>query len=214
MSTSETNSPINFEYNYRNTPHIILISCIFVFQYLTKRSDVIINLNEEHKKKGDRLSLKYLILFQFAKSCDWCLGPFLHEFFTSYHGFGVEDTAKMVAVSFGTSLFIGPSLIGYLNDGTNKKIPMVLYTIVLSLSCFLRLVKGNIFYIVSSQIAFGCASCILYTSFENWFVNEASKIKDQKIKDYVLASSFEKSMVGDAMVAVGVSFLAGYFKVS
>lgn len=209
---NEINTLVN-QTNYKNTPHIILISVIFLSQFYSKRVEATSELNLNNKKKADRLFWKYIIIFQLAKASDWCLGPFIHEFFNDYHGFNVEISAKMIAIAFASSLFSGSSIIGYLNNGKNKKIPMILYCIVLSFSCLLRFVKGNIFYVVISQMLYGVASCILYSSFENWFVYESNNIKDKDVRDYVLSSAFEKSMVADAMIAVGVSYISGILKV-
>ena len=206
--------PLNLEYHkwdYKNTPHIILISFIFICQYFNKRQDINTNIKEEDKKKADKLFWKYIILFNLAKSADWCLGPFVHDFFSTYHGMSVEFTAKMISISFATNLFIGPSLIGYLNDSNSKRVPLYLYCVILALSCLIRLVKGNIYCLIFSQILFGMASSILYSSFENWFSTQSNKLNSEA-KEYVLLSAFEKSMVTDALCAVFVSFIAGALK--
>ena len=203
------------EMNYKNTPHIILISLIFIFQFFTKRQEELKASEFKQKKKADKLFWKYIIIFNLAKAGDWCLGPFVHEFFSSYHGLNMENTAKMISISFGSSLFFGPSLVGYLNDGSNKIIPLVLYCLVLASSCIIRLIKSSLISLIMAQLFFGIASSILYSSFENWFISEVDRnISNNETKEYILSAAFEKSMVTDAMIAVGVSFFAGYLKVS
>ena len=199
--------------NFENSPQIILISFIFLFQFISKRRELTQEFNEEEKKKADSLFWKYMIIFQLAKSADWCLGPFNHEFFSEYHSLNLESIARLTAISFATNLFIGPSLIGYLNDQENKKFPCLFYGFTLGLSCLLRQYKNNLSFLIMSQVCFGISNSLLYTSFENWFVNEANKtIKDKPTKDYLFSAAFEKSMISDSFTAVFVSFIAGYLK--
>lgn len=202
------------ENNYKNTPFIILLSLIFFMQYFQKSNENKKELNEEKKAIANKLFWKYLFVFNLAKSADWCLGPFVHEFFNGYHKMSVEGTAKMICISFASNLFIGPSLIGYLNDGKNKKIPMIMYCFVLGISCLIRLLKENMLALIFSQMMFGVGSSILYSSFENWFVTESDKLNDKEVKDYLLVTAFEKSMVSDALIAVLVTYITGYLKVS
>lgn len=209
-----TATEISYEMNFKNAPHIILISIIFVCQYLSKRRDTLKKMDEEERKKADKIFWKYMILFQLAKSADWCLGPFVHEFFTEYHGLNIEAIAKMTSISFLTNLFIGPSLIGYLNDQNNKKIPCMMYGIALSISCVVRLMRHNVLALIFSQIFFGIASSLLYSSFENWFFSEVrTQLTDEDVREYAFTTSFEKSMIVDAITAVVISMCAGQLKV-
>lgn len=209
-----------------NTFNSLLLVLIFVFQYLSKRNEIkkysfnedsLSNYNKniiEQKKIADKLFWKYIIIFQLAKSADWCLGPFAHEFFSEYHRLSLEEIAKMNVISFTTNLILGPSLIGYLNDQINKKLPCSLYSISLALSCLIRLYKDNIICLIISQILFGMSNGLLYSSFENWFINEANVlIKHKEVKDYLFSSTFEKSMISDSISAVLISIISGRLKV-
>jgi MFS family permease len=185
---------------------------IFIFQYFSKSKEVSVNLNPDQKKIGDRIFWKYMIVFQLAKSADWCLGPYLYEFFEKYHGMSVESTAQMIAISFLSNLLLGPLLVGFLNDKSNKKFPCLLYGVLLSTSCLVRQIK-NPAALITSQIAFGMSSSVLYTSFENWFVTEINlKVSDKNVKDLTLSAAFEKSMIGDSITAVAVSVITGNLK--
>ena len=75
------------------------------------------------KKIGDKIFWKYLITFQLAKSADWCLGPFVYEFFEKYHHLNTDMIGKLIAISFLAGLFLGPLLVGYLNDKSDRKFP-------------------------------------------------------------------------------------------
>lgn len=200
------------EHNFKYTPHIILMSIIFVFQYFSKSKEVKAKLDPEQKKIGNKIFWKYMIVFQIAKAADWCLGPFVYEFFEKYHQLNIEVTGKLMAVSFLSNLFLGPSLVGYLNDKSDKKFPCLLYGVLLTISCFVRQIKHPL-ALIMSQIAFGMSTSILYSSFENWFVAETNlKVKDKNVKDMLFSSAFEKSMIGDSLTAVGVSVFAGMLR--
>jgi MFS transporter, MFS domain-containing protein family, molybdate-anion transporter len=197
------------EPNYKYTPHIILFSAIFIFQYFTKAKEIGANLDPEQKKIGDKIFWKYMIVFQISKAADWCLGPYVFEFFESYHRLNIEWIGRLMALSFLSNLFLGPLLVGYLNDKSDKKFPCLLYGLILSASCLVRQIKSPM-AIILSQIFFGMSSSVLYTSFENWFVAEANlKIKDKNVKDNILSAAFEKSMISDSLTAVFTNFIVG-----
>ena len=88
------------EPNYKYTPHIILFSAIFIFQYFTKAKDIGSNFDPEQKKIGDKIFWKYMIVFQISKAADWCLGPYVFEFFESYHRLNIEWIGRLMALSF------------------------------------------------------------------------------------------------------------------
>jgi hypothetical protein len=201
------------ENKYKYFPHMILLCLIFIFQYFTKAKEIRSPLNPEQKAKGSNIFWRYIIVFQLAKAADWCLGPFVYEFFENYHGLATDSIAKMIAISFLSNLFFGPFLIGYLNDKSDKKFPCILHGILLGSSCLIRQIKDP-FALILSQLLFGVSTSVLYTSFENWFVAEVNNsIFDQAVKDDTLSMAFEKSMIGDSFCAVGVSFVAGIVKV-
>ena len=136
--------------------------------------------------------LKYIFVFECAKAADWCLGPFVFEFFQKYHELTVGQIGKLQALSFTSNLFLGPFLVGFLNDKTNKKIPCFLFGLVLSASCLVRMIKSPI-SLFFSQFFFGLANSILYTSYENWLNAEAKvTFPNQKTRELVLSSIFEK----------------------
>jgi MFS family permease len=196
------------------TLHLILLILIFVFQYFSKAKEIQKSLNPEQKAKGDKVFWRYLIVFQLAKAADWCLGPFVFEFFESYHGLTADSIGKMIAISFFSNLFFGPFLIGYLNDKSDKKFPCILYGLLLGTSCLVRQIKHPVALIIS-QLTFGISSSVLYSSFESWFVSEMNRqVTDNDVKETILSSAFEKSMIGDSLTAVGISFITGSIKVS
>jgi MFS family permease len=200
------------ETNFKYTPHIILFTILFTFQYFTKASEVRANLDATQKQLGDKIFWKFILSYQFAKAADWCLGPYVFEFFEKYHHLSMDWVAKMMAISFLSSLILGTLLVGYINDKSDKKFPCVLFGILTIISCCLRMIK-NPLALIMSQIFFGMSNSILYSSFENWFVTEINdKIKDPIVKDVVISSTFEKAMIFDSITAVAVSFLVGVIR--
>lgn len=178
-----------------STHYLILCLLIFFFQFFAKFKENLTKLEdfpEVDRSKGHKLLLKYIIVFEFAKAADWCLGPFVFEFFQNYHSLNNSQIAQLQALSFTSNLFLGPFLVGYLNDKTNKKIPCLLFSCVLTASCLVRMNTHPISLFLS-QFFFGCASSILYTSFENWLNVEAKlTFPDEKTRGLVLSSIFEK----------------------
>ncbi len=187
------------ETNFKYTPHIILFTILFTFQYFTKASEVRADLDKNQKKLGDKIFWKFIISYQFAKAADWCLGPYVFEFLEKYHQLSMDWVTKILAISFLSSLVLGTLLVGYINDKSDKKFPCVLFGILMVLSCSLRMMK-NPMALIMSQIFFGMSNSLLYSSFENWFVTEINaKITDPSVKDVIIASSFEKAMIFDSI---------------
>jgi len=196
--------------NIESTPQILLISCIFLFQFINKRKEITTELKTEDKSFADSLFWKYIIIFQLAKACDWCLGPFSHDLLSDYHGLDLALIGKLSAVYYSTNLLFGPTIVGYLNDHKNKRLPCLVFTLSLALSCFVRLFKSNLSLLIFSQICGGLSHGLLYTSFESWFINEVDKkVKDKNVKDYLFTSTFEKSIITDAFTAIFISYIGG-----
>jgi hypothetical protein len=225
------------EHNFKYTPHIFLLSSIFFFKYFTKAKEINKNHDKEKLSNANRIYYKYLFCFQLAKAADWCLGPFMYEFFETYQLMKPEMVAKLMALSFAASLFMGPLIVGYLNDKADKKLPCMIFGFSLALSCLIRLIK-NPGALIMAQVAYGLCSPLLYTSFENWFVTQAkNKIEDKDIREEIISNAFEKygmeinmnlifklkfyfilfffysSLMIDGLMASGVSIITGSLKV-
>lgn len=207
-------------FTIESTPQTILITLVFLLQFINKRKEInseIDSLSDQNEKTeksiADKIFWAYILIFQLGKSADWTLGPFSHELFSDYHQLKIETIAKITAVSYMTNLLIGPSLVGYINDKFRKTLPIMIYCIALSLSCFIRIFFSNIYILIISQIFYGIANSLLYSSFENWFLYNVNKnIQISKIKEYIFSVTFEKSMIFDAFTAVTVSYIAGILK--
>lgn len=188
MSINLDKQDVNFKY----APHMILLCLIFLFKYFSKAKEQSQNLDHQKLKEGNKIYWKYLICFQLAKAADWCLGPFMYEFFQTYHSLKTDMLAKLVALSFISSLFFGPFFVGYLNDKSDKKLPCIVFGISLAFSCLIRQIKSPTMLILG-QVSYGLCSPLLYTSFENWFVGETNtKIEDKKVKEAIRTGAFEK----------------------
>ncbi len=187
-----TELPKENEFNFKFTPHMILLSLIFFFKYFSKAKEESKNMDKDKLSSANKIYYKFLICFQLAKAADWCLGPFMYEFFQSYHGLRTDLLAKMVALSFFSSLFMGPFIVGYLNDKSDKKLPCILFGISLAFSCLIRQIK-NPGMLILGQVSYGLCSPLLYTSFENWFLGETGrKIEDKEIRETIISNAFEK----------------------
>lgn len=191
-----TESNFNTENNLITSTHYIaLCLLIFVLKFFARnkeKSSILHEFQEEDKKKRQWLMIKYLVIFNAAKAADWCLGPFVFELFQKYHGLTISHIGKLQALSFSSNIILGPFFVGFLNDRANKKTPLLLFSVLLLLVCFFRLIRNPLSLIVG-QVFFGCTSSILYTSFENWLNAEAIiTFPIAKTREIVLSSIFEK----------------------
>jgi len=180
------------DHDFKFTLHAVLLSLIFFFKYFSNSQQQSKQMDKAKLHQANKLYYKFLLCFQMAKAADWCLGPFMYEFFQSYHLLEPEILAKLVALSFLSSLFFGPFVVGYLNDKSDKKLPCIVFGVSLAFSCLIRQIKNPIM-LVLGQVSYGFCSPLLYTSFENWFVGETNrKVEDKVIRETVIADAFEK----------------------
>lgn len=193
-------------------PNIILLGMIFVFQYYSKSKEVSTTFNEEQKKKGDKLFWLYLLALQMGKASQWCISPYSFEFFDKYHNMKEETIAKFICVSFLSSTFFGTFFVGYLNDQGNKRNPCILFGVIMSISTITRLIKNNCVLLIS-QLCFGIASSILFSSFENWFVAQCNMhLTDKNTHDAILTNAFEKNALSDSIVAMCLNMFVSMIK--
>ena len=189
------NEPTSITSDIKPYHYLVLCFLIFIFQFFTKfkeNTTKVEDYPEEDKNKGHNLMVRYILVFQTAKAADWCLGPFVFEFFQNFHGLTIPDIGKLQAFSYLSNLLLGPFLVGYLNDKSNKRISCIIFSIALVISCLVRMIRHPACLIIS-QLFFGCASSILYTSFENWLNAEAIiTFPNVKTRELVLSSIFEK----------------------
>ena len=105
----------------------------------------------------------------------------------------MKRIAQLIALSFMSSMVLGPLFVGYLNDRANKKLACLFYGLSLITTIISQMVKKNINILFFSQICLGVSSSVLFTSFENWLVSEAkSTIKDGRVLNFILSSTFER----------------------
>jgi hypothetical protein len=180
------------ELNVKYSLHMILLSLIFTFKYFSKSKEHSQKIDKDKLSQANKIYYKYIICFQLAKAADWCLGPFMYEFFQSYHFLQTEMLAKLVALSFLSSLFMGPFVVGYLNDKSDKKFPCIVFGVALAFSCLIRQIKNPVALILG-QVSYGLCSPLLYTSFENWFIGETNRtVEDKVVRETVITNAFEK----------------------
>ena len=198
--------------NDHSTISYILLFFIFIFQFTSKSKDVMTKVNEEQKKIGDKLFWKYLITIQISKAANWCLTPNYFDFFEKYHKMDYQTFSKFIAISFLSSSFLGTLIIGYLNDRKNKKLPCLIYGLIMIFCCLTRLIP-NYFILIISQIFFGISVSILNTSFDNWFINEClNLLTDKDTRNSIITNAFEKNIICDSINAMIINFSLGLLK--
>ena len=209
---NSTSTSDNTSKNENSMLYFVLLGFIFFFQYFSKSKEVLTKFDPVQKKIGDKLFWKFLIVLQLGKCAQWALSPYHFEFFESYHHYSHSTIAKLMALSFLSSSFIGTVIAGYINDNKKKSRACGLYGVTMILSALLRIIKNDI-CIAISQIVFGLSSSMLYSSFENWFVTQCNRdISDKETRDAVMTNSFEKNAIADAVSAMATNFLVSRIK--
>lgn len=194
------------------TLYIILLSFIFLFQFISKSKDVSTPSTPEQKSKSNKLFWKFLIVIQIAKTVQWCITPYHFEFFSDYHSLSNASIAKYMSLSFMSSSLFGTLISGYLNDRENKTISCICFALSMIITNITRLIKNPVSLAIS-QITFGFSSSLLYSSFENWFVNKCNNdIEDKAVRDGLLTNSFEKNAICDPLTAMFVNFTVSNLK--
>jgi len=202
----------HLEINLKYTPHIVLLTIIFLLQFVTKQKEAKINheiYTEEHKSQARKIMYKYILIIQFAKAADWIISPFIFEFMRTRSFIHMEKTGILIAISFLSNLILGPLLVGYLIDKSDKKFPCILYCVIMSLSCIIRFFK-NPMSMVFAQISYGTATSLLHTAFESWLISEVrEKFSHDRIRELVLSYILEKVSVWDSMLVILTTAVSG-----
>ena len=132
--TGEVGENKPFEINMKYSPHILFLTIIFIMQFVSQQKESKIKketYSDEHKSIGRRLMYKYIIILNLAKASEWSISPYIYEFFRTRKFISSASAGNLLVFSFLSSIFLGPSLIGYLIDKSNKKFPIIFYTVVL-----------------------------------------------------------------------------------
>lgn len=109
----------------------ILLVFIFIFQFSSKARDVQLKVDEEQINIGNALFWKFLIISQLSKAVQWCMTPYYFDFFSIFHKMNYNNFARLVFISYLSSSILGMIFIGYLNDKKNKKIPCLIYGVLM-----------------------------------------------------------------------------------
>ena len=190
----------------------ILLVFIFIFQFSSKARDVQLKVNEEQIKIGNELFWKFLIISQLSKAVQWCMTPYYFDFFSNFHKMTYNNFARLVFVSYLSSSILGMIFIGYLNDKKNKKMPCLIYGILMVICSITRLMD-NYYILIFSQIILGISTSILNSSFENWFINECLiYLTDKNTRESIMTNAFEKNIICDSITSMIVNFYLGKIK--
>lgn len=200
------------EINFKYTPHIVLLTIIFLLQFTTRQKEAKINneiYTEEHKSEGRKIMYRYVIITQLAKAADWIISPFIFEFIRTRQFINFEKVGILIAISFLSNIFLGPLLVGYLIDKSNKKFACILFCVIMTLSCIFRFIK-NPMSMVFSQITYGVATSLLNSAFENWLICELKvKFTHDRIREIILGYILEKVCVWDSMMCIFITATSG-----
>ena len=190
----------------------ILLVFIFIFQFSSKARDVQLKVDEEQIKIGNALFWKFLIISQLSKAVQWCMTPYYFDFFSIFHKMNYNNFARLVFISYLSSSILGMIFIGYLNDKKNKKIPCLIYGVLMIICCITRLMD-NYYILIFSQIILGISTSILNSSFENWFINECFVyLTDKNTRESIMTNAFEKNIIFESITAMIVNFYLGKIK--
>eukprot|EP01129_Flabellula_baltica_P008595 TRINITY_DN3429_c0_g1_i1.p1 TRINITY_DN3429_c0_g1~~TRINITY_DN3429_c0_g1_i1.p1 ORF type:complete len:433 (+),score=62.21 TRINITY_DN3429_c0_g1_i1:225-1523(+) len=147
---------------------------------------------------------RYLVVYYIVMFSDWLQGPYTYALYSDY-GFDRETIATLFIVGYGSSALFG-TFIGSVADIYGRKKFAVLFGIIYSLSCFVKL-YNNFFLLFIGRVLGGIATSLLFSVFEAWMVSQhhANKFDDEWISD-----TFGLATLGNGFVAVGAGMVASY----
>ncbi|XP_052802463.1 molybdate-anion transporter-like [Mya arenaria] len=172
----------------------LLLACI-VLQVIAHRTrtDPTIGNNPQFLK----FQRGYFAVYLLAMFADWLQGPYLYQLY-SYYGFQEEQIAVLYVFGFASTVIIG-MWAPLAADQFGRKKLCLLFTVLYSLSCFLKLTRSYGILILGRIIG-GVATSVLFSAFEAWYVHEHIETHDFP-KEWI-SVTFSKASTWNGVLAV------------
>jgi len=176
-----------------------VILCIICF-ILYLRSEAVDSVTTTREFK--LFQRKFLVVYLLAYLADWMQGPYFYALY-SHYGYSMEDIGRLFIAGYLSSLFFG-TLMGPLADRFGRKRNIMLYGVLYGISCVL-MHSSDFNVLVVGRLLGGCATSILYSSFEAWMIHEHN---DAAYPIEWLSHTFQIMTLGNSLSAILGSLLA------
>lgn len=148
----------------------------------------------------------YFAAYLSAMFADWLQGPYLYKLY-SYYGFQEEQIAVLYVFGFASTVILG-TWIPLAADQFGRKKMCILFTILYSLSCLLKLSRSYGILIIGRLIG-GIATSVLFSAFEAWYIHEHSETHDFP-REWI-AVTFTKASFWNGVLATLAGLTANIF---
>ena len=134
---------------------------------------------------------------------DWFQGPYLYKLY-SHYGFQEDQIAMLYVCGFASTVLLGTWAPVAAEKFGRQKL-CVVFTIVYSVACFLKLSRMYSVLIVGRVLG-GIATSLLFSSFEAWYIHEHIESNDFP-KEWI-GVTFSKAMFWNGVLAVAAGIVA------
>ena len=167
----------------------------FLAQYWAYRT------RKDHDEGNNPQFLKfqrtYFGVYLMAMFADWLQGPYLYKLY-SYYGFQEAQIAVLYVFGFASTVVIG-MWAPLAADRFGRKKLCISFTVLYSLSCFLKLSRSYGVLIIGRIIG-GVATSVLFSAFEAWYVHEHLETHDFP-KEWI-SVTFTKASTWNGILAI------------
>lgn len=139
----------------------------------------------------------YFAAYLLAMFADWLQGPYLYKLY-SYYGFQEPQIAVLYVFGFAASVIFG-TWTPIAADNFGRKKLCLFFTVVYSISCFLKLSRSYGVLIIG-RILGGLATSVLFSAFEAWYIHEHLETHDFP-KEWI-SVTFAKASFWNGLLAV------------
>ena len=144
----------------------------------------------------------YFAVYLLAMFADWLQGPYLYQLYSHYN-FMEEQIAVLYVFGFASTVIIG-MWAPLAADQFGRKKLCLLFTVLYSLSCFMKLSRSYGILIIGRIIG-GVATSVLFSAFEAWYVHEHVETHDFP-KEWI-SVTFTKASTWNGVLAVSAGLV-------
>lgn len=165
-----------------------------LWSHLIRRDAIAVGNNPQFLK----FQRGYFAVYLVAMFADWLQGPYLYKLY-SYYGFQEEQIATLYVFGFASTVIFG-SWTPIAADQFGRKKLCIIFTILYSLACILKLSRSYGILIISRVLG-GIATSVLFSAFEAWYVYEHLETHDFP-KEWISITFAKASMLNGVMAVV------------
>ncbi|KAL4225633.1 Molybdate-anion transporter [Mactra antiquata] len=170
-----------------------LVALVLQILAYRTRTDVSVGNNPQFLK----FQRGYFAVYLVAMFADWLQGPYLYKLY-SYYGFQEAQIAVLYVFGFASTVIIGMWAPMAADQFGRKKLCLA-FTVLYSLSCFLKLFRSYGILIIGRIIG-GVATSVLFSAFEAWYVHE--HIESHDFPKEWIAVTFSRASTWNGILAV------------